>query len=126
MSSITGIDHIDIVVQNPVEMANYLIGIGFVHHRTARGGTSIELRVPGEAPQPILELNSPVDEQGKQRPLGLQHLALRTDDLQGLYRGLLAKGLTFTSEPRDIPATGRTLVNLAAPEGIVQLVQADE
>jgi catechol 2,3-dioxygenase-like lactoylglutathione lyase family enzyme len=118
MSKILGIDHIDIVVADPEAMAAFLVNVGFsIHRRTAHGGGSIELIFPGEGEQPVLELTSQVDAQGKVRPLGLRHVALRADDVERAFEHFKSAGLTVTGEPRTVPDTGRRLINLRDPEG---------
>lgn len=126
MSGISGIDHIDIVVKDPAEMAAFLRSVGFVVHReTDHGGGSIELRFPGEGEQPILELTSPDDGKGNVRPLGLRHLALRADDIHATFQQFKRDGLPLKGEPRTVAETGRTLVNLIDPEGgTLQFVDA--
>ncbi|MFP9139181.1 VOC family protein [Devosia sp. XGJD_8] len=118
MSKLLGIDHIDIVVQNPESMAQFLQSVGFsVHRRTAHGGGSIELVFPGDGEQPILELTSPTDAAGKARPLGLRHMALRASDIHETFELFRNQGLPVRGEPRSIADTGRTLINLTDPEG---------
>ena len=126
MSRISGIDHIDIVVKNPADMATFLCSVGFVVHReTDHGGGSIELRFPGDGDQPILELTSPEDGKGNVRPLGLRHLALRSTDIQATFLAFKRDGLPVKGEPRVVAETGRTLVNLIDPEGgTLQFVDA--
>ncbi|WP_295048510.1 VOC family protein [uncultured Paracoccus sp.] len=114
----SGIDHIDLVVKDPDEMAAFFMALGYrFHRRTDHGGGSIELHFPGEGEQPILELTSQQDGTGKVRPLGLRHIALRADDLQAAITHFSAKSLSVKSGPRTIPDTGRTVVNLIDPEG---------
>lgn len=118
MTHLGGIDHIDIVVQDPEKMADFLVSIGFkLVRKTDHGGGSIEVAFPGQGPQPILELTSADQGDGKVRPLGLRHIAVRSSDIQATFNELTAKGYTFDKPPRPIPATGRMLTNLKDPEG---------
>jgi len=117
MAHLGTIDHIDIVVGDTVKMADFLISIGFKKVREAEGRGSIELAFPGEGDQPILELTAADPGNGKVRPLGLRHIAVRSSDLDATFRELTERGYTFDKEPREIPATGRMLTNLKDPEG---------
>lgn len=126
MSTLSGIDHIDIVVRDPEAMAAFLESVGFtMHRRTAEARGSIELRFPGEGEQPILELTPHQDANGNERPLGLRHLALGSGDINALFESFKSKGLAVKGEPRVIPDTGRTLFNVIDPEGgTLQFVDA--
>lgn len=118
MSQLSGLDHIDIVVADPEVMAAFFVRAGFtIHRRTEHGGGSIELRFPGLGKQPILELTAPVDANGKTRPLGLRHMALRSSDIAATLADFTAAGLPVRGDLRVIPETGRTLFNLSDPEG---------
>lgn len=118
MAKFEGIDHIDIVVDDPEKMVEFLLKLGFEMVRRAppsRG--SIEVRFPGGKDQPILELTPSKSPKGKVIPLGLRHVAIRTSDLDGAHKELLEKGYTFSGPIRDIEDTGRRLANLVDPEG---------
>lgn len=118
MSDLVGIDHIDIVVTDPEAMAAFFVAAGFTEHRrTDHGRGSIELRFPGPGEQPVLELTSPLDANGKSRPLGLRHMALRSTDIAATFAAFTAAGLPVKGGMRSIPETGRTLFNLSDPEG---------
>lgn len=118
MSHLTGLDHIDIVVDDPEAMAGFFERAGFtINRRTEHGGGSIELRFPGPGEQPILELTTPLDADGKTRPLGLRHMALRSNNIASTLADFTAAGLPVRGELRVIPETGRTLFNLSDPEG---------
>lgn len=127
MANLGAIDHIDIVVANPKEMANFLISVGFTLVReTDHGGGSVEVAFPGYAANPpILELTSQDQGNGTIRPLGLRHIAVRSSDIRGSYEALKGKGYRV-DEPRVIEATGRTLFNVKDPEGkSLQIVDAE-
>jgi catechol 2,3-dioxygenase-like lactoylglutathione lyase family enzyme len=118
MATFEGVDHIDIVVEDPERMAEFLVGLGFVILRRAPAGRgSIEIRFPGNGPQPFLELTPAKSASGKTVPLGLRHIAIRATDLEAAHEELLAKGHRFKGPIRDIDDTGRRLVNLIDPEG---------
>ena len=118
MAHLGSIDHIDIVVQDPEKMADFLISVGFkLVRKTDQGGGSVEVAFPGQGPQPILELTSADQGNGKVRPLGLRHIAVRSSNIQATFNELTARGYTFDTPPRPIAATGRMLTNLKDPEG---------
>ena len=73
---------------------------------------------PGEGDQPVLELTSRDQGNGKVRALGLRHIAVRSTDINKTYEELTARGYTFDKPPRPIEATGRMLTNLKNPEGL--------
>ncbi len=118
MSMFVGLDHLDIAVENPEAMADFLISLGFVELRriASRGGT-IELRFPGGEDQPFIELRPTKNPKGETIPAGLRHMALRAENLEQAYADLEAKGYQFTSPPRAVETSGRTLTSLIDPEG---------
>lgn len=118
MAYLGSIDHIDVVVEDPKKMADFLVSIGFTHVRETEGGRgSVEVAFPGEGDQPILELTPSDQGNGKVRPLGLRHIALRSTNIDKTFEELNARGYTFDKPPRLIPQTGRMLTNLKDPEG---------
>jgi len=118
MAFLGPIDHIDIVVENPLQMADFLVSIGFtLVRKLEHGGTAVELAFPGEGDQPILELTSRDQGNGKVRELGLRHIALRSSDIHKTFEELSSRGYTFDKPPRPIEATGRMVTNLKDPEG---------
>lgn len=123
---ISGLDHIDIVVEDTERMAGFLTALGFtVIRRTAGTRGSIELRFPGEGEQPFIELTPSAAPDGRTRPLGLRHMAVRAPDLAETYRVLSAQGYRFNGPPKQVGDTGRTLTNLIDPEGKpLQIVSA--
>lgn len=126
MAQFQGIDHIDIVVEDPEKMTEFLISLGFVMVRRAPASRgSIELRFPGGESQPILELTPSKSPNGKVIAPGLRHMAVRADDLEATHADLLAKGYRFSGPIREVEDTGRRIANLVDPEGkILQLVSA--
>ncbi|MBD9596403.1 VOC family protein [Ensifer sp. ENS05] len=118
MSNFEGLDHIDIVVADIERMAAFFQTVGFtVVRRTEHGGGAVELRFPGPGHQPILELTSARDAKGNARPLGLRHMALRSADIQQTFTEFSDRAMPLKGGPRQIAETGRTLINLADPEG---------
>ncbi|MGQ3215579.1 MAG: VOC family protein [Shinella sp.] len=117
MAKLDAIDHIDIVVVNPGEMARFLVSLGFTLVReTDHSGGSIELTFPSDPQRGVvLELVPQVHAEGL-RPLGLRHIGLKSDDLEALHRQLKATGYTVDNV-RVIEATGRKLFNICGPEG---------
>ena len=114
----SGIDHIDMAVDDPARMAEFLKQLGFVELRwTEAGGGAVELRFPGGDDQPIFEIRPTTTADGRRIPAGIRHIALRTSDAEAAYQALSAKGVTFNGPPRHVPTTGRTLANIIDPEG---------
>jgi glyoxylase I family protein len=118
MSHFLGIDHIDIAVANPHQVADFLISLGFTEvRRTDHGGGAVELRFPGGTEQPILELTPAVSENGDKLPLGLRHIALRCANIDEAFAALSKNGFTFDKPPRTIAHTGRRVTSVIDPEG---------
>lgn len=118
MAYLGSLDHIDIVVENPQQMADFLVSIGFkLVRKLEHGGEAVELAFPGEGDQPILELTSRNQGNGTIRELGLRHIAVRSSDINKTFEELTARGYSFDKPPRPIAATGRMLTNLKDPEG---------
>jgi catechol 2,3-dioxygenase-like lactoylglutathione lyase family enzyme len=126
MAAFEGIAHIDVVVDDPEKMTEFLFALGFEMVRRAPANRgSIEIRFPGGDKQPILELTPSESPNGKGFPPGLRHIAIRAKDLEATHTELLAKGYKFSGPIRDIEDTGRRLVNLVDPEGkTLQIVSA--
>ena len=113
-----GLDHIDIVVDDVALMRAFFEAVGFTLIReTDHGGGAVELRFPGAGNQPILELTSRIDAEGKARPLGLRHMALRVADIDAALACYAERGLMPTKPPRVVPETGRRLANILDPAG---------
>jgi glyoxylase I family protein len=118
MSHFLGIDHIDIAVANPHQVADFLISLGFTEvRRTDHGGGAVELRFPGGTEQPILELTPAVSENGDKLPLGLRHIALRCANIDEAFAALSKNGFIFDKPPRTIAHTGRRVTSVIDPEG---------
>jgi glyoxylase I family protein len=118
---ITGIDHIEIIVSDLDAYVTFFERLGFeVSARTVHHGGSVEVRLPGTEGT-IFELHEVI---GEENP-GINHIAFRCEDVHATYRELKGRGITFTSEPRKVPSTGRTNANLRDPGGFrLQLVDA--
>ncbi len=115
---ITGLDHIDIVVQNPEEISDFLCKAGFsLHRHLADGRGSIELKFPSS--DIILELTPASRPDGSRAALGLRHLALRCSDLDAAVTNLTDAGLNFPEGPRLVAATGRRVANALMPDNQV-------
>jgi catechol 2,3-dioxygenase-like lactoylglutathione lyase family enzyme len=121
-----GIDHIDIVVEDPGRMSQFLQNLGFsVIRETPAGRGSIELRFPGGEEQPFIELTPATAPDGSKRKLGLRHMALRAGNLDEAFKVLLDQGFKADAPPRMIGDTGRSLFNLIDPENqTLQIVSA--
>lgn len=125
MSHLGAIDHIDVVVDDPKAMADFLVSIGFALVREMHSRGSIEVAFPGEGDRPILELTPRVQANGDVRELGLRHIAIRSSDIAKTFEELTARGFTFDTPPRLVEETGRMLANLKDPEGrTLQIVDA--
>ena len=76
----------------------------------------------------MLELMSfgPASEPGDPRErYGIHHIGIQTDDFDGAYRSLKAKGAEFLGEPFH-PTPGISLVFLKDPNGaVIELAQRD-
>lgn len=116
---ITGIDHIEIIVTDLEAHVRFFETLGFeVLARTVHHGGSVEMKLPGEQ-QTIFEFHEVI---GEENP-GINHIAFRCDDVRETFSNLRARGVSFTSEPHAVPATGRTNANLRDPDGFrLQLV----
>lgn len=118
MTKPTGIDHIDIVVDDVPTMSAFFEAVGFsVIRETAHGGGAVELRFPGAGNQPILELTPRHGADGSTRPLGLRHMALRVTDIEATLADYATRGLYPAKPPRVVPETGRRLANIIDPAG---------
>lgn len=110
---ITGIDHIEIIVDDLDAYVDFFTKLGFkVLARTTHHGGSVEVQLPGEN-QPIFELHKVI---GEENP-GINHIAFRTSDVVKAHAELSGQGVRFASEPHHIASTGRTNANLRDPGG---------
>ncbi len=118
---ITGIDHIEIIVDDLEAYVDFFTKLGFeVLARTTHHGGSVEVKLPGEN-QPIFELHKVI---GEENP-GINHIAFRSTDVVADHAALSAAGVNFASGPHRVASTGRTNANLRDPGGWrMQLVDA--
>jgi 4-hydroxyphenylpyruvate dioxygenase-like putative hemolysin len=109
----SGIDHIEINVNDMETMANFLKKVGFVEtRRTGHTDGSIELRFPGGPDAPILELNQSMNE-----PKGFQHLALRAKDIEAAFAEVQKSGLKLLRPLGPALSSGRRVFNIEDPQG---------
>ncbi|MFB9950492.1 VOC family protein [Rhizobium puerariae] len=122
----SGLDHIDIAVENFSETVTFLTELGFEIIRDNGNRGTVEIRFPGGADQPFIELRPCVDKQGNRTPAGLRHLALRAQDFEKTYSELKEKGFEFRGVPRLVESSGRTVVSINDPNGSqLQIVSAE-
>ena len=121
---LTGIDHIDIAVDDLDKWTQYFEAIGFtIIKKTTHGGGSVELRFPG-VDKPFLELTSTTRPNGNSFPAGFRHIALRADDMQKTFETLTANGVQIDRAPRRNAESGRMTMNAIDPSGqmLIQFV----
>ncbi|MBT5432530.1 MAG: VOC family protein [Rhodospirillaceae bacterium] len=116
-----GIDHIEIIVRDLDAYAEYLQKLGFeLIMNTSHHGDSAELKMPGS--DTIFELH----QVGGEEVPGINHIALRVDDINQTHAELQDKGIAIEEPPGDVVSTGRTNINLRDPDGWrLQLVDAN-
>lgn len=116
-----GIDHIEIIVRDLDEYVAYLQKLGFeLIMNTSHHGGSTELKMPGS--DIIFELH----QVGGEEVPGINHIALRVDDINATHETLNSQGIAIEEPPGDVVSTGRTNINLRDPDGWrLQLVDAN-
>lgn len=118
---LTGIDHIDIAVDDLEKWTGFLESIGFsVLRRTSHGGGSVELRFPG-VDTPFLELTSTKRPNGTTFPAGFRHIALRSDNIAETFATLSARGVAIDRAPRKNAESGRNTMNAIGPQGTMTI-----
>ncbi len=117
---ISGIDHIEIIVNDLDGYVRFFEALGFEHvRRTDHHGGSVEMKPPGDG-QPVFELHQVSGEE----VIGINHIALRIDDAAAAYEVLKDGPVRVESPPRHIASTGRTNVDIRDPDGWrIQLVE---
>lgn len=112
---ITGIDHIDIAVDDVVVAADFFVSLGCkIVRQSDHEGLSIELQFPGEG-QPIIELTQTRRTDGREYPPGLRHIGFRCQDIAATYAELSQKGMKFSAPPKKVK--DQMLVNTMGPDG---------
>lgn len=112
---ITGIDHIDIAVEDVDAAADFFVSLGCsIVSRNDHEGLAIKLRFPGEN-QPIIELTQTKRTDGRQYAAGVRHIGFRCSDIAGVYADLSQKGVPFSAPPKHVH--GQTLINTMGPDG---------
>lgn len=107
------IDHIEIIVNDVAKYEEFFTALGFeVVTRSNHHEGSIEFQLPGPN-QPIFEIHKVLMEE----TIGVNHIALRVDDVNETYELFKEKGFTIIDEPRFSPYTGRTNMNGRDPDG---------
>lgn len=90
---IQGIDHIEFVVRDIDETAEFFTKLGFTEiRRTTHGGGSVEMRVPGTGENPIVfefHLGMPGER------AGIDHIAFRVENTEKTVQDLIGKGVKF-------------------------------
>ncbi len=118
---VQGIDHIELIVRDLDAHVAFLSKLGFeLIMQTGHHGNSAEMKMPGEN-QPVFEHH----EVGGEEVIGINHIALRVDDIEATHAHLQAEGIAVEDPPGLVPSTGRTNINLRDPDGWrLQLVDA--
>jgi len=118
-----GLDHICIDVSDMKAAKDFYISkLGFVETAPANIQGKIQtafLRAGGV----IVDVKCPVDgkvqlraqEQGFQT--GINHIALKVDDIQKTYKELSAKGVSFKGEPKFMAHSNRWIAIFHDPDG---------
>jgi glyoxylase I family protein len=107
---ITGIDHIEIVVKDINEMAEFFTRLGFVElRRTDHHGKAVEMQLPGDNPF-VIEFHTGT----RTEPPGINHIAFRTTDCAATARELEAQGVPFDS-PVKTASSGRVVASFRDP-----------
>ena len=113
----TGIDHIDIAVDDLNLWTSFFEAIGFsVIQRTDHGGGSVELKFPG-TDRPFLELTSTSRPDGTKHPAGFRHIALQSQNMEQTFAELTARGIKIDRPPRRNAQSGRMTMNAHDPQG---------
>lgn len=110
---LTRIDHIDLKVPDLEEAVAFLAHLGMqVVRRTAPERGTVEIALPGDG-QVVFELR----EDRTVATTTLNHIALRSDALEGDTDALADAGVPVLKRATFIADTGRTVANVADPAG---------
>ena len=122
MVDFLSIDHVTLNVRNLDEVVDfYVTKLGFKevgpspevrkirqYVMLQKGEIGIELMVPDG-------VENMIHPEGK--GLGETHIAFKVSNVKGAYEELVKNGVEFSSGPRFVEKSGRTLVYFADPEG---------
>ena len=112
----SGLDHIDLVCEDPQRMAEFFVSLGFRKLGDIPSG-GIKVQFPGGCDQPYLDLRPHKDSQGNVvKPLGLHHIALRCDNVNAIADRADELNLALKRAPYA-GHTGRMLVTMTMPDG---------
>ena len=107
---ITGIDHMEIVVRDVDEMAEFFGKLGFEEvRRTDHHGSAVEMRVPG--PDGIIiefHTGHPTE------PPGINHIAFRVESTQGTVEEFRALGVELQAA-HGAQTSGRLIATFRDP-----------
>ena len=107
------VDHIEIVVRDVNEMAEFFSKMGFEEiRRTEHHGGAVEMKLPGPD-QVIFEFHT----MEMQENPGVNHIAFLVEDSQGTVDELKSQGISFDKEAYLFKTTGRVLSNFRDPQG---------
>lgn len=107
------VDHIEIVVRDVDEMAEFFRRMGFEEvRRTEHHGGAVEMKLPGPD-QVIFEFH----QMEMQENPGVNHIAFLVEDSEATVAELKAKGMKFDKGPYLFQTTGRILTNFRDPQG---------
>ncbi len=110
---VTQIDHIEIIVNDVEEYVDFFTSLGFeVVKRSNHHEGSVEFQLPGPN-QPIFEIHKVLMEE----VIGINHIALRVDDVNETNELFMKKGYNVISAPHFSPYTGRTNMDARDPDG---------
>lgn len=120
----SGLNHIEIVVEDTKGMADYLVSIGFALLWRRPSGT-VMLRFPGDGDQPYVDLKPNKDKNGNEvDKLGYSVIGLRCHNFDQTYEALKAQGVRFQNEPHKGDTSGNRVVTMLNPEGgPVQIIE---
>lgn len=113
---LSGLDHIDLVSEDPEKMAEFFVSLGFTRLGDIPSG-GVKVLFPGQGDRPYLDLRPHKDGAGNVlKSLGLHHVALRCDDVEALAARAGELKLDLTRAPYA-SHTGRMIVTMTLPEG---------
>jgi catechol 2,3-dioxygenase-like lactoylglutathione lyase family enzyme len=122
------IEHLSIRVRDMEASVDYyqrMFGARLILRRNLAGGKKISFLRIGDS---MLELmgfgpgNEPVD---SREYYGFHHIGIKTDNFEGTYKDLKAKGAEFLGDPFE-PTPGIHLVFMRDPNGaVIELAQRD-